>query len=869
VRGSQQVVQAGEVRSARIESLRGLAALGVVFGHVFVASVGIGTGSLPNRLALGGGLGVFLFFTLTGYLLFWPFVKRNFGGGGPIDLARYARNRALRILPLYYVVLVVFMLLVEHGGSPSLWLHFVTFTQGFDERTVTAVDGPMWSLVVELQFYVLLPLLAFAIARVARRSKLGAAAIVAALGLVSAAVWWQQVHKVGGTDLRWRYSLLATFMNFTPGMLLALLRLRLEQRPLRRMPSSSALLMAAALVWLVAADRIQYAQPIAVVASFLTVAAVVLPVRGGRLVSILEVRALAFVGVASYSLYLWHQPIVESLERHTSLGFAPLLALALAVCLAVAFASYRLVERPFLALRRRWAPSPATGGTAQPSAATAGEQGAEQPAGPQGLRQIAARGTVVNAAFLVGMNSLGLLRSFLVAIFVAAGDFGIWGVLVMAVGALTMLKDGLGDKYVQQREDDQRTAFQKAFTIELMANGVLMVAMLVVLLVLAAASGHWQLVAPGLVFISTLPAIALRAPTWVFYREMRFAQQRTLEAIDPLVSLVATVGLAAAGLGYWALVLGYAAGVWAAAIAAVRASPYPLAIRFDRETARSYFHFTWPLLVANASVLLIPQLSAVVGQAALGLAGAGAITLAGAIASYADRVDAIITQTIYPAVCRVADRRDLLLEVFEKSNRLDLMWGIPFGAGIALFAPDLIHFAIGEKWRPALVLIQVLALTSAANHFGYNWTAFMRARGDTKAFAIVGPIVSATFLTVALPLLVVYGLPGFAAGMAVMTAVSLAVRGYFIRKMFPAYSQLQQALRAVAPTVPAVAVVLLARLAEPGPRTAAVAVAELVVYGLVTAAATLGLERGLIREMVGYLRGGRPRFARAEALTAG
>jgi PST family polysaccharide transporter len=621
-------------------------------------------------------------------------------------------------------------------------------------------------------------------------------------------------------------------------------------------------------VWLLAADQIEYAQPIAVVAAFLTLAAVVLPVRNGRLVALLEVRALALVGVASYSLYLWHQPIVESLERHASLGFFPLLALALVVCLGVAFASYRLVERPFLGLRRRWASAsrPARAAPAGPDHV----ESASQPAPPpQGLRQVAARGTIVNAAFLVGMNSLGLLRSFLVAIFVAAGDFGIWGVLVMAVGALTMLKDGLGDKYVQQRDDDQRTAFQRAFTIELLANGLLMVAMLVVLLILAAGSGHWQLVAPGLVFIATLPAIALRAPTWVFYREMRFAQQRTLEAVDPIVSLIATVALAAAGLGYWALVLGYAAGVWAAAIVAVRASPYPLAIRFHRETARAYFHFTWPLLVANASVLLIPQLSAVVGQATLGLAGAGAITLAGAIASYADRVDSIITQTIYPAVCRVADRRDLLLEVFEKSNRLDLMWGIPFGVGVALFAPDLVHFAIGEKWRPALVLIQVLALTSAANHFGYNWTAFMRARGDTKAFAVVGPIVSATFVTVALPLLVVYGLPGFAAGMAVMTAVSLGVRGYFIRKMFPTYSQLQQALRAIAPTLPAVAVVVLARVAEPGPRTAALAIAELVVYGLVTAAATIGLERGLIREMLGYLRGARPRLARAEAVTAG
>jgi len=55
-----------------------------------------------------------------------------------------------------------------------------------------------------------------------------------------------------------------------------------------------------------------------------------------------------------------------------------------------------------------------------------------------------------------------------------------------------------------------------------------------------------------------------------------------------------------------------------------------------------------------------------------------------------DRLDAIITQTLYPAVCAVADRTELLFETFVKSNRLALMWAMPFGLGLALFAPDLV-----------------------------------------------------------------------------------------------------------------------------------------------------------------------------------
>src|SRR3954454_1054035 len=103
-----QVDQAGERRSARIESLRALAALGVLVGHAYGWAHGFGAdiySSYLGRVLLSGGFGVFLFFALSGYLLFLPFARQSYGSGGPISLRRYAINRALRVLPLYYVVI--------------------------------------------------------------------------------------------------------------------------------------------------------------------------------------------------------------------------------------------------------------------------------------------------------------------------------------------------------------------------------------------------------------------------------------------------------------------------------------------------------------------------------------------------------------------------------------------------------------------------------------------------------------------------------------------------------------------------------------------------------------------------------------------
>jgi peptidoglycan/LPS O-acetylase OafA/YrhL len=91
-------------------------------------------------------------------------------------------------------------------------------------------------------------------------------------------------------------------------------------------------------------------------ASALLVGACVLPLHAGPLIRVLEWRALAFVGVISYSYYLWHVPILEQLGEASwePQSFAGLLALSLPLCLAAAALSYRFVETPFLRLRRRW-----------------------------------------------------------------------------------------------------------------------------------------------------------------------------------------------------------------------------------------------------------------------------------------------------------------------------------------------------------------------------------------------------------------------------------------------------------------------------------------------------------------------------------
>ena len=483
-----------------------------------------------------------------------------------------------------------------------------------------------------------------------------------------------------------------------------------------------------------------------------------------------------------------------------------------------------------------------------------------------GVRRHVARGTLINAAFLIGLTGLGFLKGFLVAAFLTTEEYGFWGVLVISVGTLAWLaQTGIGAKYVQQDEEDQELAFQKAFTLQLAFNLIFTAALMALVPVVALIYGREELVLAGLVLCLMFVPTAFTAPTWVYYRQMKFLQQRLLQSVEPVVAFVLTMVLAIGGAGYWSLILGIVVGGWAAALAATIFTPYPLKLRYDRGTMRQYTSFSWPLIFYGASGLIIAQVSVLVLNWKVSLAALGAVALTTTITNFTDRVDGIVTGTLYPAICAVKDKTDLLFESFVKSNRLALMWGMPFGVGVALFAAQLVDFGIGEKWREAVPLLQAFGVMAAVNHVGFNWHAFYRARGNTRPIAVVSGITVLAFLAITVPWMLSSGLTGFTGGIAAMTAVGLTARAYYLRRLFEGFAMLPHLLRAVAPTIPAAGCILLFRVVEGAPETVWAALAELAAYLLVTVVATALIERPLLREVLGYLRTERTQDAPAAA----
>jgi O-antigen/teichoic acid export membrane protein len=474
------------------------------------------------------------------------------------------------------------------------------------------------------------------------------------------------------------------------------------------------------------------------------------------------------------------------------------------------------------------------------------------------LRRRTLRGTVVTGAFLILIDGLVLVQGLIVTRLLGPRQIGLYGVVSTTVISLIALKRvGIDEAFVQQDEADQELEFQYAFTLELGLSAAMFVIILALSPLVATVYQDHRLL-PLMASLAYLPlAFALQSPLWVFFRRMDFRRQRSLQAIQPAVGFVVTVPLAAAtGLGVWSIVIGQVAGYVVAVAAALIVAPYRLGLRYDRAVAARYLRFSAPILLTVLGVIVITQGQVLAIKLHDGLAAAGFITLAVTLTRYIDRADQIVTATIYPAICAIQGQRRALQELYVKSNRATLMWVAPYAVAIVLFAPDLVHFVLGASWRPAVVLLQGLAVVGAISQLGFNWFSFFRAHGDTRPPAIEAGAGTAAFFVLVLPGLLLDGFDGFVAGRVGAALVTLAVRGVYVRRLLPDARYRQLVGPTLVPIVLATVAALALRLALwGGDRSLLQAVGELVLFVAVYSVTALRRERALMFELLDALRG--------------
>jgi peptidoglycan/LPS O-acetylase OafA/YrhL len=355
---------AGKGRLHPLDGLRGLAALGVVLLHVWLYT---GANAPDKNLTLDRWMGelricVLLFFVLSGFLLAKPWVAAARGERPPPVLGRYIARRLARIAPAYWLALAGTVWLLHgsgHGRDVALQdlPKFVFFLQNVFPATRNQLDPPMWSLHVEVSFYVLLPLIGLALIRSRHRLAVCAVLILAGVAFTTASVLREWAPEV-------TWTLPSYLATFTCGIAAAVLA---HGRDPRRWVTHAVFLAGAAAVL---ADCWWHTQGYSVLfhclrdlLAALGFAAMLWAVSL-RPAGVLGSAPLRALGTLSYGVYLWHYPMIYLLQLHGWFpdDFWPAAARVLPLTFVVATASWFALERPILqlagrALRRR-APVP-------------------------------------------------------------------------------------------------------------------------------------------------------------------------------------------------------------------------------------------------------------------------------------------------------------------------------------------------------------------------------------------------------------------------------------------------------------------------------------------------------------------------------
>jgi peptidoglycan/LPS O-acetylase OafA/YrhL len=345
-----------------LDGFRAMSILLVLVGHVAATH---GAPAWMDRAAIAslGNVGVRFFFVVSGFLI-TTLMLRDMARHGHIRMKLFYQRRSLRILPAaFFYVAVIWALHMAgfidltyhlttrtHADSalPDL-IHALTFTANY-QHDYNWYYNHLWSLSVEEQFYLIWPVTLFFLKP--RR----AMQLAALMLLVAPVVRWLMFSYGSGPEIRLSREFQAVADALATGCLAALLHNHLSEKAwFMKLVSWPALPICAACIAAGYGVALVYRPAAYVVGQTLANIGIVILLQHivrfpqqplGRL---FNTRPLVYIGVMSYSLYLWQEPFLNFRSEHWLSSFPQNLVLAF----LAAWASHRWIEKPFLRIKDR------------------------------------------------------------------------------------------------------------------------------------------------------------------------------------------------------------------------------------------------------------------------------------------------------------------------------------------------------------------------------------------------------------------------------------------------------------------------------------------------------------------------------------
>lgn len=355
-------------RRIELDFIRGVAILLVMGSHyAFMTTNSWAIDAVSAYLKSNGGIGVNLFFALSGYLV-GGLLMAELQRTGQVNATRFLVRRAFKIWPPLYFLVLVHIVIGRHPIESFAWQNLLHVQNYFGTSL-----APTWSLAVEEHFYIFLALVLSLLATRAPKAIMG---VMAAVALLSFLARWMAVDA-GQLDAAFRQTQFR-MDSLLYGVILAAVQ-RFHPTTFKRLEDQRWLLLALSSVAFIVAELLNQDPALERIVgyaaqgiSFCALIVLICKYSGGMTRS-LWYRGIAWIGVYSYGIYLWHTVSPEpgrkliawaqtsGIEVHVA--WFGTLAAQCAAGIVVGYVTTRLVEFPALALRERFFPPSTKGGT--------------------------------------------------------------------------------------------------------------------------------------------------------------------------------------------------------------------------------------------------------------------------------------------------------------------------------------------------------------------------------------------------------------------------------------------------------------------------------------------------------------------------
>lgn len=397
------------------------------------------------------------------------------------------------------------------------------------------------------------------------------------------------------------------------------------------------------------------------------------------------------------------------------------------------------------------------------------------------------------------VNGLSTLSTFVLAWYLAPADFGLVAIattLMLIINAVTQLS--LGQALIRH-ENPGESHFSAAWTLGATRGIILALLFAASAYPIAAFYEEPRLVGVMLALSLGLVISGMGNPRRIMLqRDLIFWQEFTLNVSQKVVGFVVTVAIAVIYQSYWALVIGTLAYQLTNLLVSYTVLPFRPRITFKH--IREFFSFSVWLTLGQIVNTLNWRFEYLLIGKLLGATPLGHYTVGNTLSVLPTReATTPLTQTIYPGFASVRDNPERLAAAYQRAQSLLVALALPAGIGMAVIAEPLILLVMGEKWAPAIFIVQALASVFAFQTLGTLVQPLGMAKGETKLLFIRDSQMLVARMPVIIGSLLLWGLPGVVYARVFTGIFAAFVNMFLVRRLVgvPVLRQLGANMRAL------------------------------------------------------------------------